>query len=143
MNPKLRTLAREYAVQAIYGWQLSGNSVDSMELQTVVDKDTSTFELEYFQRLFRGVTAQVDELDSRIKPYLGRLPEEIDPIEKSIIRLATFELTECLEVPFRVVINEAIELAKRYGAEDGHKFVNGVLDKAVRKLREVEFSVKR
>ena len=88
----------------------------------------------------RYLTDAVDELDAKIKPYLGRLPEELDPIEKAIMRLATFELTERIDVPFRVIINESIELAKAFGAEDSHKFVNGALDKAVKTLRQHERS---
>ena len=79
-------------------------------------------------------------MDQAIKPYLGRLPEELDPIEQSILRIATYELTQCIETPYKVIINEAIELAKSFGAQDSHKFINGVLDKAVKTLRKHERS---
>ncbi len=82
----------------------------------------------------------MSQLDEQIKPFLGRLPEELDPIEKAILRLATFELVQCIETPYKVVINEAIELAKSFGAQDSHKFINGVLDKAVKTLRKHERS---
>ena len=80
------------------------------------------------------------ELDAKIKPYLGRLPEELDPVENAILRLATYELVERIDVPYKVVINEAIELAKSFGAEESHKFINGVLDKAIKTLRKHELS---
>ncbi len=86
----------------------------------------------------RGVAHNASKLDATIKPYLGRLPEELDPIEKAILRIATLELTERIDVPYRVIINEAIELAKAFGAEESHKFINGALDKAVRTLRKDE-----
>jgi N utilization substance protein B len=80
------------------------------------------------------------DLDKKIKPYLGRLPEELDPVEKAILRIATYELVGRIDVPYKVVINEAIELAKSFGAEESHKFVNGVLDKAIKTLRKDELS---
>jgi N utilization substance protein B len=90
--------------------------------------------------LLRGVAKRTQELDKAIKPYLGRLPEELDPVEKAILRLATLELVERFDTPYKVVINESIELAKTFGAEESHKFVNGVLDKAVKTLRKDERS---
>jgi N utilization substance protein B len=80
------------------------------------------------------------DLDSKIKPYLGRLPEELDPVENAILRIATYELAARIDVPYKVVINEAIELAKSFGADESHKFVNGVLDKAIKTLRKDELA---
>jgi N utilization substance protein B len=96
--------------------------------------------MDYFQALLRGVAQRTEELDVAIKPYLGRLPEELDPVEKAILRLSTLELLERFDTPFKVVINESIELAKTFGAEESHKFINGVLDKAVKTLRKGERS---
>ena len=140
MKPSARRLARELAVQALYSWQMSGNDIAQVELHLATSNDMKKVDTEYFQTLFRGVVKQLGDLDTAIKPYLGRLPEELDPIEKAILRLATFELVQCIETPYKVVINEAIELAKSFGAQDSHKFINGVLDKAVKTLRKHERS---
>ncbi|MDM7859778.1 transcription antitermination factor NusB [Alteromonas sp. ASW11-36] len=135
-----RHLARELALQGVYSWQLSNNPVEQVELMLATSNDMSKVDMAFFQSLLRGSTSRHAELDEQIKPYLGRLPEELDPIEKAILRIATFELVQCLETPYKVVINEAIELAKSFGAQDSHKFINGVLDKAVKTLRKHERS---
>jgi len=133
-----RHRARELAVQGIYSWQLSNNAIEQVELSLATSNDMKKVDMPFFQRLLRGTVEDVDVLDDKIKPYLGRLPEELDPIEKAILRLATFELVHCIDVPYRVVINEYVELAKTFGAQESHKFINGALDKAVKTLRENE-----
>ena len=140
MKPKARRLAREFAVQAVYSWQMSKNPVEQIELHTVTSNDMKKVDAEYFLELLRAVVKDCAELDKKIKPYLGRLPEELDPVEKAILRIATYELVSRIDVPYKVVINEAIELAKSFGAEESHKFVNGVLDKAIKTLRKEELS---
>ena len=140
MKPSARRKARELAVQAIYAWQMSKNPVEQIELSTITSNDMKKVDTDYFLEILRAVVRNSAELDSKIKPYLGRLPEELDPVEKAILRLATYELVERLDVPFKVVINEAIELAKSFGAEESHKFINGVLDKAIKTLRKHELS---
>lgn len=138
MKVSNRHRARELAVQGIYSWQLSGNKIEQVELALATSNDMKKVDMPLFQRLLKGVVADVENLDNAIKPYLGRLPEELDPIEKAILRIATFELRDCIDVPYRVVINESVELAKTFGAQDSHKFINGALDKAIRKFREHE-----
>ncbi|GGF75706.1 transcription antitermination factor NusB [Alteromonas lipolytica] len=138
MKVSPRRRARELALQGVYSWQMTQNQVDQVELSLATSNDMKKVDTAYFQLLLRGVVRNASGLDATIKPYLGRLPEELDPIEKAILRLATFELTEQLDVPYKVIINEAIELAKSFGAEDSHKFVNGALDKAVKTLRPHE-----
>ena len=133
-----RRRAREMALQGVYSWMLSNNDVASIELNLATTNEMGKVDMPYFQELLQGSIKQVADLDVAIKPYLGRLPEELDPIEKAILRIATYELTQRIDVPYKVVINEAIELAKVFGAEESHKFVNGVLDKAVRTLRKHE-----
>nr|WP_252728405.1 transcription antitermination factor NusB [Alteromonas sp. C1M14] len=133
-----RHKARELALQGVYSWQMSKNDIEQVELTLATSNDMQKVDMVYFQALLRGVAENVDTLDIKIKPYLGRLPEELDPIEKAILRIATFELTERMDVPFRVIINESIELAKSFGAEESHKFINGALDKAVKTLRQHE-----
>lgn len=138
MKVSARHKARELALQGAYSWQMSNNAIDQVELALATSNDMQKVDMAYFQALLRGVAHNASKLDETIKPYLGRLPEELDPIEKAILRLATFELTERMDVPYRVIINEAIELAKDFGAEESHKFVNGALDKAVKTLRQHE-----
>jgi N utilization substance protein B len=133
-----RHKARELALQGVYAWQLSGNDIEQIELSLATTNDMKKVDMSFFQDLLRSSVARCEELDVSIRPFLGRLPEELDPIEKAILRLATLELVQCIETPYKVVINEAIELAKSYGAQDSHKFINGVLDKAVKTLRKHE-----
>mgnify|MGYP000250579822 CR=1 FL=1 len=140
MKPALRRKARELALQAVYSWQMTNNTVEQIELSLATSNNMEKVDMGYFQELLRAVVNDYDKLDATIKPYLGRLPEELDLVEKAILRLATYELTARIDVPYKVVINEAIELAKSFGAEESHKFVNGVLDKAVKTLRKHELS---
>ena len=140
MKPAARRKARELAVQAIYAWQMTKNPVEQIELSIVTSNNMQKVDTEFFLELVRAVIKDTAELDAKIKPYLGRLPEELDPVEKAVLRLATYELVARLDIPKKVVINEAIELAKSFGAEESHKFVNGVLDKAIKTLRKDELS---
>lgn len=142
MKPSARRKARELAVQAVYSWQMSGNAVEQIEISIATGVNMQKVDMSYFQELLRAVVKDTEKLDLAIKPYLGRLPEELDPVEKAILRLSTYELTARIDVPYKVVINEAIELAKSFGAEESHKFINGVLDKAVKTLRKHELSNK-
>lgn len=138
MKPSPRRKARELAVQAVYSWQMSENSVADVEAHFLTENAKRRFEIEFFQKLFRGVTSQASTLDEVIAPYLDRSVDEVDHIEKAILRVAVYELKYCSDIPYRVVINEAIELAKLFAADDSHKFVNGVLDKAVKLIRPAE-----
>jgi transcription antitermination protein NusB len=135
VKPSPRRKARELAVQAVYSWQLSENEIADVEAHFLSENAKRRFEIEFFQKLFRGVTAKASELDQLMEPYLERPLDDIDHVEKAILRVAIYELSDCLDVPYRVVINEAIELAKSFAADDSHKFVNGVLDKAVKLIR--------
>lgn len=135
MKPSPRRKARELAVQAVYSWQLSKNSITDVEVNFIADNSKRRFDIEYFQLLLRGVSANINTIDEAISPHVDRPLDDIDQVEKSILRVAVFELTDCTDVPYRVVINEAIELAKSFAADDSHKFVNGVLDKAVKLIR--------
>jgi len=138
VKPAHRKQARVLALQALYAWLMSGNEIKQIELSIVTTNDMTKVDIEYMQAILNGATGDVKALDLLYKPYLGRLPEELDPIEKSIMRLATVELRDRLDTPYKVVINEAIELAKSFGAEESHKFINGALDKAVKTLRKEE-----
>jgi len=135
MKPAARRKARGLAVQAIYSWQLSQNHVSDIEQQMLLDNDVSKVDVEYFKEIVRGVAAHFKELDTALMPYTERPYEEVDQIEKAIMRLSAYELKFRMDVPHKVVINEGIELAKKFGADDSHKFVNGVLDRAKADLR--------
>lgn len=135
-----RSRARRLAMQGLYEWQVSDNVPQDIlngyrqqRQQEIKDAD-----VEYFQTLLFGVPDHLQELDEALSPYVSRPLKEVDPIELAILRLATYELVFRLDVPYRVVINEAVELAKVFGAEAGHKFVNGILDKLAANLRSAE-----
>ncbi|WP_067568251.1 transcription antitermination factor NusB [Candidatus Hoaglandella endobia] len=130
MKPAARRRAREFAVQALYSWQLSHNDIVDIEVQFLTEHDdTSNVDITYFQELYAGTAMNSPELDKLMAPYLSRQLSELGHIERAILRLALFELSKRRDVPYKVAINEAIELAKTFGAEDSHKFINGVLDK--------------
>ncbi|MEY8200827.1 MAG: transcription antitermination factor NusB [Colwellia sp.] len=138
MKPSPRRKARELAIQAIYSWQVSKNVVNDIEVNFIAENSKRRFDIEYFQLLLRGVTANISAIDAAISPYVDRPLDDIDQVEKAILRVAVFELKDCTDVPYRVVINEAIELAKSFAADDSHKFINGVLDKTVKLIRPQE-----
>ena len=135
MKPSERSKARQFATQAIYQWQMTKETVANIEHQFVTEQDFSDTDAVYFRELVLGVSLNSVELDELMSPFLSRPLNDLDLVEKAILRLSTFELTKRQDVPYKVVINESIELAKDFGAEDSHKFVNGVLDKIVSKLQ--------
>ena len=138
-----RSRARHYAVQALYQWQLAGQDVGDIVDQFLTGPEAPKFDPEYFRDLLRGVTTHAAELDAHLSPHVDRPIAQIDPVERAILRLGAYELAHHPEVPYRVAINEAVELAKTFGAEEGHKYVNGVLDKVARTLRAVEVAARR
>jgi len=125
-------------MQALYQWHMAGASLADIEAEFRSDYDFSHVDLEYFQALLHGVPGCVDELEEILEPMLDRKLDELDPIERTLLRMGIFELKERIDVPYKVVINEAVALTKKFGATDGHKYINGVLDKAARQLRKVE-----
>jgi N utilization substance protein B len=133
-----RSRARRRALQALYAWQLSGSSMHAVIDQFRHEQDMEVADLEYFEDLLRGVEKHVEALDEALKPYVDREVGQIDPIERAALRLAAYELKFRPDVPYRVIINEAIEVTKRFGADHGHSYVNGVLDKLASQLRAAE-----
>lgn len=129
MKVSPRRRARECAVQALYSWYISQNNIEQVELAFVTDQDMQGVDMPYFRKLLRGTVENVDVIDDILRPYLDRADNELDPIERTILRLAGYELKFELDVPYKVAINEAIEVAKVFGSDDSHKYVNGVLDK--------------
>ncbi|HAN29935.1 MAG: transcription antitermination factor NusB [Halieaceae bacterium] len=133
-----RHKARHYAMQALYQWHMAEAPVSQIEAEFRSDYDFNHVDLEYFQALLHGVPGCVDELEATLAPLLDRKLDELDPIERSLLRMGIFELQQRIDVPWKVVINEAVSLAKKFGATDSHKYINGVLDKAARQLRKAE-----
>lgn len=133
-----RRQARILAMQALYQWHVAGQPLNEIEAQFRVDNDFSTVDGAYFHEILHGVPRQKTEIDAAFAEQLDRPLAEVDPVELAILRLSTYELRNRPDVPYRVVINEGIELAKVFGATDGHKFVNGVLDKLAPRLRAAE-----
>lgn len=135
-NPK--TMARRSAVQAIYQWQLTGYNLSEIERQFVEEHGLGKGELAYFQSLLHQVPKKLDLIDAALGEFTSRPVGQIDPVERAILRISVYELMERLEIPYRVVVNEGINLAKEFGATQSHKFVNGLLDKIARKYRAAE-----
>ena len=133
-----RRRAREYALQGLYQWQLSGAPAADIRGQLAEDEHFGKADAEYLQAALDGTIADAEALTAEIAPALDRRVELLSPVERGILLLAAWELKHAPEVPFRVVINEAVELAKSYGGTDGYKYVNGVLDKLVPALRPGE-----
>lgn len=127
-------------MQGLYEWQMAGNAPQDILANYRQQHDLKNIDQEYFKVLLLGVPAQQQEIDSVLAPHVSRPLLEVDPIELAILRLATYELSSRLDIPYRVVINEAVELAKTFGAEGGHKFVNGILDKVAARIRAAEVS---
>lgn len=139
-----RRRARELALQGVYQWLLSGNSAQVVEAHVGAEtEDFDKVDRELFVMLLRGTLDNVDALRTAFAPFVHRPLSELSPIEHAILLLGAHELRHNIETPYRVVINEAIELAKRYGGTDGHRFVNGVLDKLAAQLRAVEVEAAR
>ncbi|MEO7072508.1 MAG: transcription antitermination factor NusB [Rhodanobacter sp.] len=133
-----RSRSRRRALQALYAWQVSGSAMAGVITQFQHEQDMEVADLEYFEDLLRGVERHVTALDAALRPHLDREVEQVDPIERAVLRLAAYELKFRPDVPYRVVINEAIEVTKRFGADHGHTYVNGVLDKLAGDLRAME-----
>lgn len=134
----MRTVARKLALQALYRWQLNACPWQDLLQEFGEAEDMPRADREYFRALIEGVWCTRLELDTRLASLADREPRLLDPIEHAILLIGLYELTARPEVPYRVAINEAVGLAKRFGATDGHKFVNAVLDRAARVLRPAE-----
>lgn len=138
-----RSRARRRALQAVYAWQLSGNRIDGVIDQFRHEQDMQIADLDYFEDLVRGVEREHAELDAGFTPFLDREVDRVDPIERAVLRIAAYELRHRLDVPYRVVINEAVETTKRFGSEHGHTYVNGVLDRLAGAWRGAEYTAGR
>lgn len=133
-----RHKARHYAMQALYQWHMAEAPINQIEAEFRTDYEFDHVDLEYFQALLHGVPASVTELEAVFEPMLDRKLDDLGPVERSLLRMGTWELQQRIDVPWKVVINEAVSLAKKFGATDSHKYINGVLDKVARQLRKAE-----
>ncbi len=140
---KGRSNARKKALQALYQWALSGNDLKEIEVQFHDEQDMSKVDQDYFHTLLHEIPANVESLDELVLPLMDLKGNEIDPVEQAILRLSTYELLNRLDVPYRVVITEAVQLAKTFGADQSHKFINGVLDKLAQEHRKIEISAEK
>jgi N utilization substance protein B len=139
-----RRMARHYAMQALYQWQMAGSTINAIEAEFRTDNDMSKVDVEYFHEILHGVPEHMSDLDAIYEPYLvERSLAELDAITRALLRMATYEFKFRIDVPYKVVINEAVSLAKKFGAEDSHKFINGVLDKTAAVVRTVEVDAER
>jgi N utilization substance protein B len=133
-----RRRAREFALQGLYQWRLTRAEPAIIARQLAEARGFDKIDVAYFRDLLEGAVGAAEELEREIAPHVDRELERLSPVERSILLLAGYELARHPEVPFRVIVNEAVELAKAYGGTDGYRFVNGVLDKLAARLREAE-----
>ncbi len=143
IDPHARSRARRRALQAIYAWQISNNPIGKLIEQFRSEQDMEVADLAYFEDLVRGVEANLGDLDTALASFLDRDIALVDPIERAVLRIAAYELRHRPDVPYRVVLNEAIETTKRFGSEHGHTYVNGVLDPAAAQWRSAEAQASR
>lgn len=137
-NPALRHKARHYAMQALYQWQMSQTALQTIEQQFRAEYDFAQVDVEFFQELLHRIPAQLGAIDQLFAPHLDRTIKELTPIELALLRIGTYELAHRIDVPFKVAINEAVALAKKFGAAESHKYINGVLDNVAKQVRSVE-----
>lgn len=135
---KTRGKSRRFAMQAIYQWQMTGDSITDIKQQFFDDNNFSLIDADYFYELVSGVASSISELDPLLEKYMSRLVESVDPVERAILRMASYELLHRIDVPYRVILNEAISITKEYCADNSHTFVNGVLDKVAGEIRHLE-----
>ena len=137
-----RSWARRCAAQALYQWQVTGQEPAAIIQQFLADQDLPKADPDYFRELAQQVPAQAALIDAALEPFLDRPLAQVDPVERAILRIGGYELMQRPEIAYRIVINEAVELDKLFGAEQGHRFVNGVLDKLAQTVRKAEFSAR-
>lgn len=143
MSPAARRKARRFTVQALYQWQMTGANLSQIEAQFRLDNDMCKTDVAYFHELLHEIPKCVNELDESFTPFLDRNIKDLDRVELAILRIGSYELSKRVDVPYKVAINEGIELAKYFGATESHKYVNGILDKLAQKLRVVEMKAQQ
>ena len=143
MNKGSRHKARRAAVQALYQWQLTQQAPGDIEDHFILDHEMNGIDVEYFHHLVREIPRHIHELDDHISPHLDRKLNDVDPVELACLRIGTYEFEFHPEIPYKVILNESVELAKTFGAEHGHKYVNAILDKVALDLRAQEVRAER
>jgi transcription antitermination protein NusB len=138
-----RRRARELALQGLYQWLLSGADGAEIEAHLAEHEGFDKFDRPHFDALLHGSIAEAPALDAVLARHVDRRTKDLSPVEHAVLMIGTYELTHCLDIPYRVVINEAVELAKAFGGTDGHKYVNGVLDKCAHDLRQLEVAARQ
>jgi len=133
-----RKQSRKAAVQALYQWQMAAHNLGDIERQFKEENANAKMDFSYFSELLHNIPSDVTAIDQLIEPYVARTMDEVNPVELAILRLGTYELKNRPDIPYRVIINESVDLAKKFGADQGHKFINGMLDKLAKKLRSEE-----
>jgi N utilization substance protein B len=135
---RARSIARKLAMQALYQWQLTQQTASEIKKQFLDSEDSAGVDREHFEELVGGCIAKNAELSAALQPFIDRPLDQLDPVETAILMIGMFELQQRVDIPYRVVINEGVDLTKRFGATDAHKYVNAVLDRAARELRAAE-----
>jgi N utilization substance protein B len=133
-----RRRSRELALQALYEWLVTGHDADVLLKRAAEDPEHGRADKTHLEAVVHGVLERAADLNGGLQPFLDRPAESLSPVEHALLLIGAYELTACLDIPYRVVINEAVELAKAYGGTDGHKYVNGVLDKLAAQVRPHE-----
>ena len=142
-TPSQRKKARHLLVQALYQWHMSGNSLVDIEAEFHTDNDMKKLDGDYFREIFHGVPKQIDAIEAAYQPHLDRAMDELDPIARAVLQLSCYEMLYRIDVPYKVVINEAVSLAKKFGATDSYKYINGVMDKVAADKRAAEVQAAR
>ena len=135
---KARGKSRRLAMQAVYQWQMTGDNITDIKQQFFDENNASKFDAEFFSELVSGVASSISDLDTLLEKYMARSAESVDPVERSILRIAAYEFINRFDVPYRVVLNEAVNISKEFCAENSHTFINAVLDKVAREVRHLE-----
>ncbi len=134
LSPQARSFARQRALQALYQWSLAGQDIQTIEQQFMSEQPMDRVDVDYFRQLLHGIPRCIEALDQAVEPLLDRSIAQLDPVEHTILWIGCYELQHHKEVPWRVVINEGVELAKKFGATESYKYINGVLDKLAKKF---------
>jgi len=142
-KPSNRKKARSLLVQALYQWQLSGTNIEVIEAEFFADQQMAKVDTAYFRELLHGIPQKIDELDRCFGPHLDRPQDDLDPVSLAVLRIGAYELLFRVDVPYKVVINEGVNLAKSFGPSDAHKYINSILDRIAIATRQPEIRAAR
>lgn len=142
-KPKMRQKARRLLAQALYSWDMGGTDLVSIEAEFHTDNNMATVDTELFHEVLHGVPKNLSEIDAAYQPHLDRQEEQLDPVSRAILRLSTYEMIFRIDVPYKVVINEGVNLAKTFGPTDAFKYINGILDRVAAEKRAIEVAANK